>query len=122
MERKPNTPKVSIVIPVHNTAHYLEKCIQSVATQTLKDIEIILVENGSTDHSLQLCHILAEKDPRIKVLQINEADLSTARNQGAKAATANYIGFVDSDDTIHPEMYERMYQLAMNRNVEARSS
>ena len=117
MERKPNTPKVSIVIPVHNTAHYLEKCIQSVATQTLKDIEIILVENGSTDHSLQLCHILAEKDPRIKVLQINEADLSTARNQGAKAATANYIGFVDSDDTIHPEMYERMYQLAIEHDL-----
>ena len=110
-------PKVSIIIPVHNTAEYLEKCVASVTAQTLTDTEIILVENASTDNSLELCHQIALTDKRIKVLHIDEADLSTARNAGVEIASGEYVGFVDSDDTIHPEMYEHMYSLAKEHNL-----
>ena len=105
-------PKVSIIVPVHNTERYLQACIDSLTAQTLTDIEIVLVENCSTDNSLALCHKLAEGDPRIKVLSIDKADLSTARNEGVKVATGDYIGFVDSDDTVLPEMCEELYALA----------
>ncbi len=111
-------PKVSIIIPVHNTAEYLEKCVASVTAQTLTDTEIILVENASTDNSLELCHQIALTDKRIKVLHIDEADLSTARNAGVEMASGEYVGFVDSDDTIHPEMYEHMYSLANDHDLE----
>ena len=111
-------PKVSIIIPVHNTAEYLEKCVASVTAQTLTDTEIILVENASTDNSLELCHQIALTDKRIKVLHIDEADLSTARNAGVEMASGEYVGFVDSDDTIHPEMYEHMYSLANGHDLE----
>lgn len=110
-------PKVSIIIPVHNTAEYLEKCVASVTAQTLTDTEIILVENASTDNSLELCRQIALTDKRIKVLHIDEADLSTARNAGVEMASGEYVGFVDSDDTIHPEMYEHMYSLAKEHNL-----
>lgn len=105
-------PKVSVIVPVHNTAQYLNKCIKSITNQTLKDIEIILVENGSTDNSLELCHGIASTDERIKVLHIEEGDLSKARNEGVKIATGEYMAFIDSDDTILPTMYEDMYTLA----------
>ena len=88
-------PKVSIIVPVHNTERYLQACVESLTAQTLADIEIILVENCSTDDSLALCHRIATTDDRIKVLSIDKADLSTARNEGVKVATGEYIAFVD---------------------------
>lgn len=119
MERKHNgdSPKVSVIIPVHNTATYLTACVESVTAQTLRETEIILVENGSTDNSLEVCYRLAQEDPRIKVLQIAKADLSTARNEGARVASADYVGFVDSDDTILPDMFEDMYRLAADNDL-----
>lgn len=110
-------PKVSVIVPVHNTARYLEKCVASIVSQTLKDIEIILVENASTDNSLELCYTLALADKRIKVLHLDKGDLSTARNEGVKIAKSDYVGFVDSDDTIEPEMYEHMYSLAIENDL-----
>ena len=110
-------PKVSVIVPVHNTASYLPSCVQSIVAQTLQDIEIFLVENASTDNSLQVCRELALTDERISVLHIDEADLSTARNAGVKVAQGEYVGFVDSDDTILPEMYERMYALAKEHDL-----
>jgi glycosyltransferase involved in cell wall biosynthesis len=110
-------PQVSVIVPVHNTASYLRACVQSIINQTLLDIEIILVENASTDNSLELCHELAATDHRIRVLHIDEADLSTARNAGVKIAQGAYVGFVDSDDTIQPEMYEQMYTLAKTHDL-----
>ena len=73
-------PKVSVIVPVHNTEPYLRACVDSLLGQTLSDIEILLVENCSTDNSLSLCHELAATDSRIKVLSTTKADLSTARN------------------------------------------
>lgn len=111
-------PKVSIIVPVHNTEHYLKACVDSLTAQTLTDIEIILVENCSTDNSLALCHELAKSDSRIKVLSINKADLSTARNEGVKVAIGEYIGFVDSDDTVLPDLFKDTYDLATKHDLE----
>lgn len=110
-------PKVSIIVPVHNTEAYLKACVASLTAQTLADIEIILVENCSTDNSLALCHELSSTDSRIKVISIDKADLSTARNEGVKVATGDYIAFVDSDDTVLPTLCEETYNLAITHNL-----
>ena len=110
-------PKVSIIVPVHNTERYLQACVASLTAQKLTDIEIILVENCSTDNSLALCHKLAESDSRIKVLSIDKADLSTARNEGVKVAEGDYIGFVDSDDTVLPDLFSDTYNIAVEHDL-----
>ena len=97
---------VSVIIPVHNTAPYLHKCVESVRNQSLKEIEIILVENMSIDNSAEICDEYAKIDSRIKVIHLPIAGLCIARNAGIDAATAPYIGFVDSDDYIAPQMYQ----------------
>lgn len=99
-------PLVSIVVPVYNTSLYLDSCIESLLSQTVADIEIILVDDGSTDGSSAKCDMLALADFRIKVIHKENGGLSDARNCGAMAATAPFIGFVDSDDVVCPEMYE----------------
>ena len=110
-------PKVSGIVPVHNTEQFLRACVDSLIEQTLSDIEIILVENCSTDNSLALCHELAAADSRIKVLSITKADLSTARTEGVRVATGDYVAFVDSDDTVLPEMLADMYGVAEEHNL-----
>lgn len=97
--------RVSVIIPVHNTASYLKRCVESVRSQLLKDIEIILVDNKSEDESPVLCDEYAKIDARIKVLHLSEAGLSIARNAGIKIASAPYVGFIDSDDHINERMY-----------------
>lgn len=109
--------KVSVIVPVHNTATFLPRCVNSLTAQNLTDIEIILVENCSTDNSLEVCHQLAQKDSRIKVISIDKGDPSIARNEGVNIATGDYVGFVDSDDFIAPEMYEEMYNLAIEHDL-----
>ena len=89
---------VSIIVPVHNTADYLHKCIESLRSQTLQQIEIILVDNLSVDGSSEICDEYARIDKRIKVLHLSIAGLSIARNAGMRIASAPYTGFVDSDD------------------------
>ena len=110
--------KVSIIVPVHNTEKYLENTVRSLLAQTLKDIEIILVENGSTDGSLALCHEVAKTDERIKVMHLDKGDLSYARNNGLTLATSEYVAFVDSDDTVKPEMYETLLGIAQEHDLD----
>lgn len=110
--------KVSIIIPVHNTENYLRKCVDSVLSQTLEDIEVILVENGSDDGSLELCRKLAGEDARVKYISLDKGDQSNARNAGVKIASSEYVGFVDSDDLIAPDMYERMYDAAVRNGAD----
>lgn len=110
-------PQVSVVVPVHNTASFLPRCVESLTSQRLSDIEIILVENCSTDNSLEVCHMLAEEDSRIKVISIDKGDPSIARTEGVKVASGEYIGFVDSDDFVSPEMYGDMYNLAVEHDL-----
>lgn len=100
--------KISIIIPVYNVEKYLPRCLESVLNQTYKDIEVILVNDGSKDKSLNICNQYAKKDSRITVVDKVNEGVSVARNAGLAAATGDYIGFVDADDWIEPYMYESM--------------
>lgn len=97
---------VSVVIPVYNVKDYLERCVQSIVTQSVADLEIILVDDGSTDGSGELCDVLKSKDSRIQVIhQVNQG-LGPARNSGLNIATGKYLSFIDSDDWIEQNTYE----------------
>lgn len=100
---------ISIIVPIFNVAEYLPKCIDSIIHQTYKNIEIILVDDGSTDESGRICDEYQEKDSRIIVKHEKNGGVSSARNKGLDIAQGNYIGFVDGDDCIAPDMYEKLY-------------
>ncbi len=104
-----STPKISIVVPVYNVEKYLDTCVTSVLEQTFQDFEIILVDDGSPDCSGEMCDDWAKKDARIRVIHKENGGLSDARNAGINAAQGEYIGLVDSDDYIAPDMYEMLY-------------
>ena len=102
-------PEISVIVPIYNVETYLENCITSILNQTFTNIEIILINDGSTDSSGIICDYLAKKDSRIKVIHKENAGVSEARNTGLKNALGNYISFVDSDDYIHPQMLEILF-------------
>ena len=102
--------RISVVVPVYNVEQYLEKCVNSIINQTYKNLEIILVDDGATDNSGEMCDELAKLDDRISVYHKENGGLSDARNYGVERATGEYIGFVDSDDYIDAEMYEKLYE------------
>ena len=105
--------KISVIVPVYNTATYLEKCVNSICTQTHQNLEIVLVDDGSTDgHSSDLCDRLAEKDSRVRVLHKKNGGLSSARNAGLAVAKGDYITFVDSDDYLREDMYSQIFEVA----------
>lgn len=104
-----NTPLISVVIPVYNIEDYLERCVTSVCSQTYTNLEILLVNDGSTDGSGALCDTLAQRDERIRVFHKENGGSSSARNLGISQAKGEYIGFVDSDDYISENMYEILY-------------
>ncbi len=106
-----NLPLISIVIPVYKTEAYLDRCVQSVLKQTYGNLEIILVDDGSPDRCPQMCDEWAKKDNRIRVIHKANGGGAQARNAGLDAATGEYIGFVDSDDYIHPLMYNRLFDI-----------
>lgn len=109
-------PKISIIVPVYNVEEYLEICIDSILNQTFKDFELILVNDGSTDNSLKICKYYENIDNRIYIIDKKNGGLSSARNAGLDIAKGEYIGFVDSDDYIHPQMYELLYnQIIKNK-------
>ncbi len=112
------TNKVSIVIPVYNTAEYLPECIESIRRQTLKEIEIICVDDGSTDGSSDILDEYALRDDRIRVIHKDNGGPASARKAGLRAANGQYIGFADSDDWIEEDMYELLYQKAENQRVD----
>lgn len=101
--------KVSIIVPVYNTEKFLEKCLRSLVSQTLKEIEIICVDDGSIDNSLNIIKKFAKEDSRIKVIEQENKKQGAARNNGTKIAKGEYIGFVDSDDWVDIDYYEKMY-------------
>lgn len=101
--------KISIIVPVYNTEKFLEKCLNSLINQTLKDIEIICINDGSTDKSLQILEKFANKDKRIQIINQTNSGLSVARNIGIKKAKGEYIGFVDSDDWVDLNFFEQLY-------------
>lgn len=109
---------ISIVVPVYNVEKYLKRCVESILSQTMKNLEIILVDDGSTDQSGIICDEYAKKDSRIKVVHKKNGGLSSARNAGLAIAQGKYVGFVDSDDDIENIMYERMYETIEIENVD----
>ena len=111
-------PKLSVIVPVYNTEKYLKRCIDSITSQTLGEIEIIIVDDGSKEECAHFCDELSKTDSRIKVIHKENGGLGFARNSGIEAATGEYIGFVDSDDYIEPLMYESLYSAAVKYNAD----
>ena len=109
---------ISIIVPVYKVEKYLCKCLNSIIYQTYKNIEVILVDDGSPDNSGNICDNYAKKDSRIKVIHKENGGLAEARNAGLKIATGQYIGFVDSDDYIEEDMFETMYNLSKMYDAE----
>lgn len=107
--------KVSIIVPVYNVENYIDRCLKNLVNQTLKDIEIIVVNDGSTDDSKSIIDNYIEKY-QIKYLEKENGGLSSARNFGLRYATGEYVAFLDSDDYVEKNMYEEMYKLAKNEN------
>lgn len=118
MERNVSNPLISVIVPVYNIEKYLERCVESVRNQTYKNLEILLVDDGSTDSSGALCDELAQRDERIRVLHKENGGSSSARNLGIAQAKGEYLGFVDSDDYISQDMYELLYEAVVEYNAE----
>lgn len=112
-------PKLSIIIPCYGVERYLDRCMETIVRQTLKDIEIILVDDKSPDRVPQMCDEWANKDARIKVIHKEKNEgLGFARNTGLDAATGEYVAFVDSDDYVDPTMYEKLYAASEQGTVD----
>lgn len=109
---------LSIIVPIYNTEKYLSKCLDSIIQQNMQNIEIICVDDGSTDSCLDILKAYAQKDKRIRIIHKNNGGLVSARKAGIQAASGAYVGFVDSDDWIEPEMYEKMYTCAVKNHVD----
>ena len=108
---KTDNPLVSIIVPIYNTSEYLPRCLDSIINQTHKNLEIILIDDGSTDDSSKIADDYAKKDKRIKVIHQKNAGQSAARNVGIKKATGEYINFTDSDDKQKPDFIETLLNL-----------
>lgn len=111
-------PELSILVPVYKVEKYLPKCIDSILAQTFQDYELILIDDGSPDRCGQICDEYAAKDSRITVIHQENKGVSAARNAGLELARGEYIGFVDSDDWIDPEMYETMLGKAKEADLD----
>ncbi|RHV27201.1 glycosyltransferase family 2 protein [Blautia sp. OM05-6] len=113
-----NRPIISVVIPVYNVEAYIERCVNSVRNQTVENIEIILIDDGSPDQSPVLCDQYAEKDRRVRVIHKKNGGLASARNRGITVATGKYIFFLDSDDWLEKDGLQQLYELAQKYQVD----
>lgn len=109
---------ISVIVPVYKVEKYLSRCIDSIIAQTYNNLEIILIDDGSPDRSGRICDDYARKDHRIRVFHKPNGGVSSARNLGLKEAKGEYIGFVDSDDYIAPQMYEVLFNNLVNNNAD----
>lgn len=110
--------KISVIIPVYNAEKFLHRCLNSIINQTFTNLEIILIDDGSNDNSGQICDEYAKKDNRIIVIHKNNGGISSARNAGLDVAKGEWIAFVDSDDYIEIDMYEKLFNCAKKENVD----
>ena len=115
-------PKISVIVPVYNVEKYLRQCLDSIVGQTYDDIEIIVINDGSKDGSLDITNEYAAKDERIKVIDKPNEGYGKTMNRGIETATGEYIGIVKSDDWIEPNMYETLYSIARKHDVEVAKS
>lgn len=108
---------ISVIVPVYKVEKYLDRCVESIAVQSYRNLEIILVDDGSPDKCGSICDSWTAKDQRIRVIHKQNGGLSDARNAGIRSSKGEYIAFVDSDDSIAPEMIERLYEAAQSANT-----
>lgn len=113
-----NKDLISVVVPVYNAEKYLEACLDSILTQTYENIEVILVDDGSTDGSLAICDRYSDKDSRVKVFHYENAGAAQARNRGADNSSGQYLAYVDSDDTISEDYIENLYELIIEHDAD----
>ncbi len=113
-----NQPLISVIVPVYKVEAYLEECVNSIRCQTYRNLEIILVDDGSPDKSGEMCDALAKEDPRIRVIHKENGGLSSARNAGLDVANGEYVSFVDSDDWISLDMYQRLMDLMQQHHAQ----
>ena len=109
---------ISIIVPVYNTSDYLEACFESLSAQTFKDIEIVAIDDGSTDDSLSICTKWAQKDQRIKVIHQGNKGSAAARNRGIDEASGEYLMFVDSDDFVSPDYVKLLNEETVKNNTD----
>lgn len=107
------TPLISVIVPVYNVQPYLEKALNSIIRQTLKEIQIILVDDGSDDGSLDICYAFAQKDKRIQIIENVHRGVAVARNAGLNVAVGDYVAFIDADDWLEADMFEYLYRNAV---------
>ena len=112
------SPKVSVIVPVYNVEQYLEQCLDSLNAQTLPEMEFILIDDGSTDRSGELAEQFAAAHPRFRVIHQENKGYAGARNAAIPLAKGKYIGFVDSDDYVEPEMFQKLYEAAEQENAD----
>ena len=110
--------KASIIVPVYNAEQYLQECLDSILAQTLKDIEIIAIDDGSPDNCGKIIDEYAKKDKRLKAIHQKNSGYTTAVNKGIQLAKGEYIGIIESDDWIEPNMYEVLYKNAKENNTD----
>lgn len=113
-----NTSLISVIVPVYKTERFLNRCVESLVNQTYKNLEIFLVDDGSPDNCPKMCDDWAQKDSRIKVLHLENSGVANARNSALKQAFGDYIAFVDSDDYLEPDMYERLIGIIESTNAD----
>ncbi|SDI03143.1 Glycosyltransferase involved in cell wall bisynthesis [Pseudobutyrivibrio sp. 49] len=116
--QKPDNPQVSIVVPIYNVQDYLAKCLESISSQTYKNIQVIMVDDGSTDSSGNIAESFSQKDSRFLYIHQQNGGLSAARNTGIKAATGQYIAVVDSDDWVEPDYIEELLKVSMETDAD----
>ena len=109
---------ISVIIPVYNRASFLHRCLDSICNQTYTDLEIITINDGSTDNSLEILTSFASKDKRIKIISQENMGVTACRNTGIGISTGKYLGFVDSDDYIDINFYEKLYQTLKKANAD----
>lgn len=110
--------KISVIVPVWNAHEYLNRCVDSILAQTYKNLEVLLVDDGSADDSLEICRRYAEKDSRVRVFHKENGGQGSARNYALERATGDFVGFVDNDDWIFPTMYERLHGLMAEHDAD----
>ena len=113
-----NLPKISVIIPIYNSEKHLKECVESVLNQTFKNFEIILVDDGSSDASANICDVFAEKHSFVKVVHKENQGVSKARNVGIGISSGEYITFLDSDDYLEKNFFQKGYSLVKENNCD----
>lgn len=113
-----NNSLISVIVAIYKVEAFLPKCIESILNQTYRNFELILVNDGSPDNSLNICNKYVSRDSRIKVLSKENGGQSTARNYALDVAKGEYIGFIDGDDWVEPEMYQTLYDVLIREKAD----